>query len=193
MCVSIVARNLSKLFKAMRLRRAVPKIPAKFSILPRLPLNKSGPLPTRSESTLPQLLIPLHFNSCISNAYRKPGEGVPRSSPKVLQLVTLRSAFPRTCRNSRNSIPLIRLLHNSRTGRGWGIPAAGQICLSVAIRPLTGHGPRATAHRPQVPLRRKQQSARITVVSGLATSWETFPLFPVSKELRADIGLGIHR
>jgi len=61
----------------MRLRRAVPKFPAKSSAPPRLPLRKNRSLRTRSESTLPQLLIPLHFKSFISNVYKKPGGGVP--------------------------------------------------------------------------------------------------------------------
>jgi hypothetical protein len=75
----------------MRFRRAVPKIPAKSSVPPRLPLYKNRPLRTSSKSTLPQLLISLHFKSCVSNVYKKPqGEG-PISTPKVLQLVTTRS------------------------------------------------------------------------------------------------------
>jgi hypothetical protein len=72
----------------MRLRRAVLKIPAKSSVPPRLPLRKNRSLRTRSESTLPQSLIPLDFKSFISNVYKKPREGVPRSGPKFLQLVT---------------------------------------------------------------------------------------------------------
>jgi hypothetical protein len=72
----------------MRLHRAVPKIPAKSSAPPRLPLHKTRSVKSPSESALPQLLIPLHFNSRISNTYKKPqGEG-PVSGPKVLQLVT---------------------------------------------------------------------------------------------------------
>ena len=59
----------------MWLRRAVPKIPPKSPVLPRLPLYKSRPLPTRSKSTLPQMLIPLHFNSPRINTYKKQGRG----------------------------------------------------------------------------------------------------------------------
>src|SRR5271155_2325127 len=72
----------------MRLHRAVPKIPAKSSVPPELPFNKSRLFLTRSESTLPQVLIPLHFNSSRINTYKKRGGGCPSSSPKVLQLVT---------------------------------------------------------------------------------------------------------
>ncbi len=72
----------------MRLRRAVPKIPPKSSVPPRLPLYKSRPLLTHPESTLLQVLIPLHFNSLRINTYKKPGGGCPSLGPKVWQLVT---------------------------------------------------------------------------------------------------------
>jgi hypothetical protein len=72
----------------MRLRRAVPKIPPKSSLPTGLPLHRGRALRTPSKSTLPQLLIPLHFNFRTCNVYKKPGEGMPVSRPKVLQLVT---------------------------------------------------------------------------------------------------------
>ena len=72
----------------MRLRRAVLQTPPKSSVPPRLPFYKIRPLRTRSESTLAQLLIPLHFNSARINTYIKPGGGSPPFSRKVLQLVT---------------------------------------------------------------------------------------------------------
>jgi hypothetical protein len=155
---SIGARTLSKLLKAMcvfcipeasteRLRRVIPKIPAEPSVAPGLPLNKNRSFPTRSESTLPQLLIPLHFKSRISNTYKKPqGEG-PTCNPKVLQLVTIPSPLLRTRRNSRNPNPLYALLHNFCTPRGWGqaLPSGTAI---PGCRPphsgtrVTEHGPR---------------------------------------------------
>ena len=68
----------------MRLRRAVPKIPAKSSVPPRLPFNNNHFLLTPSQSTLPQLLIPLHFNSFRSNVYKKPwGEGPRRQAQSL--------------------------------------------------------------------------------------------------------------
>jgi len=73
----------------MCLRRAVLQIPPELSVPPRLPLYKSRLSLTRPESTLLQVLIPLHFISFISNTYKKPGGGTPSSSPRVLQLVTL--------------------------------------------------------------------------------------------------------
>jgi hypothetical protein len=151
---------LSKLLKAMcvfcipeasteRLRRVIPKIPAEPSVAPGLPLNKNRSFPTRSESTLPQLLIPLHFKSRISNTYKKPqGEG-PTCNPKVLQLVTIPSPLLRTRRNSRNPNPLYALLHNFCTPRGWGAGASqwdSHSWLSPAAFRNTGHGTRATAH-----------------------------------------------
>jgi hypothetical protein len=72
----------------MACRRVVLQTRPISSVPPGLPFYKSRPLRTRSESTLPQLLIPLHFNFSRINIYKKTGEGVPSSSPKVLQLVT---------------------------------------------------------------------------------------------------------
>ncbi len=93
----------------MRLRPAVLQIPLKSSVLPRLPFYKSRPLPTRSESTLLQLLIPLHFNSRRCNTYKKAGEGVPPYIRKVLQLVTTHPSPNPTRAFRRNPFPLIRL------------------------------------------------------------------------------------
>jgi hypothetical protein len=87
--------------QVMRLRRAVPKIPPKPSVSPRLPLYKSRPFLTRSKSTLPQMLIPLHFNFRTCNVYKNPGEGIPPRHPKVLQLVTpSRFVIPSEARTS---------------------------------------------------------------------------------------------
>jgi hypothetical protein len=200
---SIGARTLSKLLKAMRLRRAVAGILAKISVPPGLPLNKSRSLPTHSESTLPQPLIPLHFISFRYNVYRKPGEGVARLSPKVLQLVTTCLPVPQTHTNTRNPIPLMHLLHNSRTRRGWGTSAVGQPILAVsshnAPRNKT-HGARVIEHGP-----RPHWSAAGTVAPQPAKCQnhascsrrhrhqETYRLRAVSNVLRADIGCGIRR
>ena len=70
--------------QVMRLRRAALKIPAESSVPPRSPLYKLRPLPTPSESTLPQVLIPLHFKSFISNTYKKTGRGSLRPAPKFV-------------------------------------------------------------------------------------------------------------
>jgi hypothetical protein len=67
----------------MRLRRAVLQTPTKSSVLPRLPLHNNGSLLTHAESTLPQLLTPLHFNSSRCNTYKKPGGGAPRRTPNI--------------------------------------------------------------------------------------------------------------
>jgi hypothetical protein len=92
----------------MRLRRAVPKILGRPSVPPRLPLYKSHRLPTRSESTLLQVLIPLHFNSPRINTYAKQGGGCPSFIPKVLQLVTTHASPNWSRRNARNSNLSIR-------------------------------------------------------------------------------------
>jgi hypothetical protein len=72
-------------------RATTPKSP----LPPSLSLCKIRPLPTHSESTVPQPLIPLDFNSFSRNVYKKPGEGSPCPSPKVLQLVTTPSLLLR--------------------------------------------------------------------------------------------------
>src|SRR5208282_2255724 len=82
------ARTPSVFPQVMRLRRAVLKIPPKSSVPPGLPIYKIPSVPTHSKSTLPQLLIPLHFNSRRCNTYKKPGGGTPSYGPKVWQLVT---------------------------------------------------------------------------------------------------------
>ncbi len=92
-------RTPSVIPKPMRLRPAFPKFPADSSATPRLPLNKKRSLPTHSESTLPQPLIPLHFISFIRNVYRKPGEGPAHPCPKGLQLVTSPLLFLRSRTN----------------------------------------------------------------------------------------------
>jgi hypothetical protein len=63
--------------------RALPKTPPGSSVPPRSLICQPRLLPTPSESTLPQLLIPLHFNSRISNTYKK-GEGAPASNAQSL-------------------------------------------------------------------------------------------------------------
>src|ERR1700720_1786251 len=97
----------------MASRRAVLQTPPKSSIPPRLPFYKVRPLRTRSESTLLQLLIPLHFNSPRINTYKNPGGGSLSSSPRVLQLVTPHAPSLRTHTNPRNPNPFYALLHVS--------------------------------------------------------------------------------
>ena len=72
----------------MPARLAVLKIPLKSSVSPGLPLYKNRAPLTHPESTLLQVLIPLHFNSPRINTYKKLGGGAPLPSRKVLQLVT---------------------------------------------------------------------------------------------------------
>src|ERR1700688_2411666 len=97
----------------------VLQIPPKPPVPPGLPLYKSRHSLTRPESTLPQVLIPLHFISFISNTYKKPGGGDPSSSPKVWQLVTPRRALHGPHRKARNPNPLYALFTTLSTPRGW--------------------------------------------------------------------------
>jgi hypothetical protein len=128
------AQRPTVLPQVMRLRRAVLKTPAKSPVPNRLPFHKTRHLLTRSESILPQLLIPLHFNSRRCNAYKKAGEGVPPSYPKVCQLVTTRLPLLRTRRISRNPNPSYALLHNFWIPRGVGSYLSSQIQLLRFVR-----------------------------------------------------------
>jgi hypothetical protein len=110
----------------MRHRCTVPKIPTKSPVPSRLPLYKNRLCLTHSESTLLQVLIPLHFNSTRISVYRKPGEGTPPLYPKVLQLVTNASSPRRPHTNSRNPNPLYGLLHGPLDTRGVGSRLAAQ-------------------------------------------------------------------
>src|SRR5271155_3565606 len=95
--------------KVMRLRRAVLQAPAKSSVPPKLPFHKNRSLPTPSQSTLPQLLIPLHFNSFRNSAYKKPRGIGPAAKPQVCQLVIRHTPHPSTRRNPRKPSALIEL------------------------------------------------------------------------------------
>jgi len=104
----------------MRLRPAVLQIPAKSSVPPGLPIHKVCLTLTRPESTLPQLLIPLHFNSPRMNTYTKPGGGPLSEAPKYCKLVTTHASLSWSRRNFRNSIRFMPLLHDLRTPGGGG-------------------------------------------------------------------------
>ena len=132
----------------MRLRRAVLQISAKSSVPPRLPFHKNHLLPTRSQSTLPQPLISLHFNSFRSNVYKKTGGAAPAAYPKVCQLVTRHKPRLRTRRNSpqpscpHGAHPITRGPH-----RGWGMHPLSGLSFSVPsalkspFRPATDFSP----------------------------------------------------
>jgi hypothetical protein len=96
----------------MRPRCAVPKIPTKSFVPPRLPFHNSHVLLRRSKSTLAEALIPLHFNSSRISVYKKAGEGLALSGTKVLQLVTAHKSprWSRRIRHNPNSITHFRTL-----------------------------------------------------------------------------------
>src|SRR5271155_5353947 len=127
----------------MLARLVAPKIPRQPSVPPALPLYKNPVLLSRPESTLLQVLIPLHFNSSTINTYKKPQGGAPARNSKVLQLVTYTSQpiqLNRTCHaplathhSSLATIPfritffahphhltLIESHSCKKQGRGWG-------------------------------------------------------------------------
>jgi len=66
----------------MRPRRAVLQISQESFVAPGLLFHKISYHLTPSESTLLQVLIPLHFNSSRMNTYKKPGRGSPSATPK---------------------------------------------------------------------------------------------------------------
>jgi hypothetical protein len=78
----IRAPRLSVPASLMRPSPAVLQTPSKSLVPPRLLFYKSRSPLTHSESTLLQLLIPLHFNSPRINTYKKPGEGDLLPTPK---------------------------------------------------------------------------------------------------------------
>ena len=137
----------------MRLRCAVPKTSPKSSVPGRSPIHKPRLLPTHSESTLPQVLIPLRFKSFLRNAYKKPeGEG-PLRRPKFVNslLRTIRSYGPHT------NAPQIQSCH----GFTSHFPVYRRVCVmhrhSVALAPLLTALPafqfaQSVRHRPRTRL-----------------------------------------
>ena len=128
----------------MRLRPAVLQIPAKSSVPPGLPLHNNRAFPTRSESTLPQLLIPFHFNSPRINTYKKPGGGTPLRTTKFrnsLLRTPRRPARTRTPATSMLSIAYFTVLWTPRVGGRPRRAIPG--CLPTFPR-IVGHS-RATA------------------------------------------------
>ena len=119
--------------QVMRLRRAVLKIPAKSSVPHRSPLYKPRPLPTPSESTHPQLLIPLHFKSFISNTYRKPGRRSLLEAPKFVN-----SSLPPRHSSTRAAVPVrLDLRPRGATDRATAHP-------QVLSLPLLGASPQVS-------------------------------------------------
>ena len=140
----------------MRLRCAVPKTPAKSSVPPGSPLNKPRSLSTRSESTLPQTLIPLDFISFISNVYRKPGRRDPVSAQKFVD-----SSLAASCSCAHALIPVTLIpsaLYFITRGYpgGWGISGwdcqSSRLSFLAASRgsPVTNHRPRVTERGPRI-------------------------------------------
>ena len=116
------AQDLSVPQQVMCPRRVVLQILPESSVPRRLPLYNSRHPLTPSESTLLQVLIPLHFISSRINTYTKQGGGSPLHRPKVLQLVTTPKSLLRAHTNVRNSSPLYALLHSSLYTHNFYLP-----------------------------------------------------------------------
>ena len=150
----------------MRLRRSLLQTPAKSSCLHGLLFPNSRRRLTPSESTLPQLLIPRHFISFISNTYKKAGGG-PLSGPQ--SFATRYSLhFTNLAHIPTPSTPIFSMVYAQLSSRpGWGVRLVGKPFVAVSEFLPLGTRPRATGHGlsgPQVPLRRNPQSARIADV-----------------------------
>lgn len=104
----------------MRLRRAVPKIPPKSSVAPGLPVYKNRSALTHSESTLPQVLIPLDFNSPRINTYKKPGRG---SLPNLQYFANSSLRPAPSFRAQQSQIPI--------PSEGFSISARPSLCNSA--------------------------------------------------------------
>src|ERR1700722_16909330 len=107
----------------MRLRRAVLQIPPKPPVPPGLPLYKSRHSLTRAESTLLQLLIPLHFISFISNTYKKPGGGSPLRAPKFGNSLPPVRHFRAHTATPATPFPSMLYFTTLWIPRGWGSTA----------------------------------------------------------------------
>jgi|HubBroStandDraft_5_1064220.scaffolds.fasta_scaffold245169_1 hypothetical protein len=153
----------------MRLRCAVPKTPAKSSVPLGSPLNKLRSLLTRSESTLPQTLVPLDFISFNSNVYRKSGEG---HSVPAQKFVNSSLAVRRSCVHARTPTTPFRsyiyFITRGHPGVGylWG-GTANPGCLSASRRAIgqrrsAYRRPRSTVteHGPRLPLVRQYRCAQ---------------------------------
>ena len=122
----------------MRLRRTVPKIPAKSPVPPRLPFYKSRPHRTPSESTLLQQLIPLHFNFPRISTYKKPGRGYLLPAPKFCNSLLLpRRLSSLVTRHSPLSTVPVTPLPATLTGHPQ--PTENPATLSSLPATLTSH------------------------------------------------------
>ena len=156
----VTARPFSRARKVMRLRRVVPQIPPKSSVPPGLPFYKIRPPLTRPESTLLQVLIPLHFNSPRINTYKKPGRGGPIFNPKVLQFVTT-FISPRCSVSAASSLPISPL---PATLTSHLQLAENKTALSPAVATLTSR----VKHKPFVcHSYRKYPGVRYTLQTGI--------------------------
>ncbi len=190
MDLSTRARTLFRSSPVMRLHRAVLQTPPRSSIPSRLLFHNSCPPLTPSESTLPQLLIPLHFMSFIGNTYKKPGGGIRLRTAKFRNssLSTPRPA----ARAPAPATPILSMVYFTILWipRGWGTSGgtAHPGCLS-----RLSHGSRVTDHRPRLlwsPSTVAPQPAKCQNHGCycFAAPRETSPLLPVSNTEERTLG-----
>jgi hypothetical protein len=96
------------------------KTPPKSSVPPSLPIRNRRNLSTRSESTLPQLLIPLHFKPFRCNVYKKPGRGSHLPAPKFGNSSLATGCLCVCPALSATRFLFKRLLHGSLDTQGGG-------------------------------------------------------------------------
>jgi hypothetical protein len=142
-------------------------------------------------------LIPLHFNSCISNVYKKPQGGGPRQHPKFVN--SSLAAPPPAAHTRTPATPIPSMAYFTILwipGGGVRTLPVGQPILAVVLR-----SSRATGRRPRVavphwsPGTVAPQSAKCQNHGCycFAPLRETYPPPAVSNARRADIGFGIRR
>ena len=154
--------------KLMRPRRAVLQIPSKSSVPPRLPLCNNCRAVTLSELTLPQVLIPLYFNSPRMNTYKKQGRGTLSVAPKFRN-----SSLPANHRCART--PTRATLLSSFTCAhlsshpGWGGHSTQLSIFRVMRRWPDGHRLSAAAYFARRSFQRSQASARAFLLGSVAS------------------------
>src|SRR5271165_7636661 len=134
----------------MRLRRVVPQIQPQSLVPLELPLYNNRFILTHSESTLPQGLIPLRFNSLRISVYKKTGEGVPLFAQKVCN-----SSLPAcwSCAHTRTPATPIRsyIYFISRAHPGGGGPKEFPILPRLLCKNRSANAPGISLGNPHLP------------------------------------------
>ncbi len=140
----------------MRPATVVPKNQTAPPVSPALPFYKNHLPLTPLNATLPQLLIPNDFNSCISNTYKKRRGESPSPPLQVCQFATTRSPRLRDFPDA-HELPQPLSLHGP-TANSLDTPGEGSTlstdCPSpmfdpfLSLRPVTSHKLPVTSPTP---------------------------------------------